>query len=331
MEEDYILAKDLALKIANEDEVMYPFFVLGIYGIIRVFNKHKDIVEEIIEKVDIFIDNKPINEIMRNNGINPDEYFGNDTGDSIEEGEVCSYAVSSNGHNYILCNGEEFVDEKGKPFIICSTLRSNDTDVLLSFIHELAHLVKGEVNSTYLTQDEESFGYVIRCGLSIFEFGYYPKDDDYYEANSYEMIDEAINCSQTSEAGRAILELDGIIPDRNINNFFNILDKNELVIDRGYQEVTAAFKPLWSNKVFHSLISDNVVLGNIDFIIDEFNKITGEDSFNRFDDLLFKIDELDYFNKNDCEEMTITKANVQEIINRFNKNTNDNNVVYQKK
>lgn len=332
MEEDYILAKRLASKIACEDEEIYPFFVLGIYGILRVFKENKDIVEDIIDKVDIYIDNKPINEIMRNNGYSPDEYFGSDTGDTIEEGEVCSYAVSSNGHNYILCNDEEFVDDKGKPFIICSTLRSNNTMVLSSFIHEFAHLVKGEVNSTYLTREDDCFGYVIRCGMSIFECGYYPEDDDYYEANSYEIIDEVVNCSQTSEAGCAILELDGIIPDEKINHFFKLLDKEELIVDRGYQEACSAFKPLWNNEVLRSLISDNIVLGNIDFIIDEFNKIAGEDSFNRLDELLFKIDELDYLNRSDSDEMKTTRALVQTIIDIFNKKTNNgNNKGYQKK
>lgn len=329
MMEKYELAKEIASIYFDEDYEMYPFFVLANYGILSVFKDYKDIILKIAQKVDICIADLPTNEIMKRRGFNPDDFFGNEDGEIVDENISCCHGVSSSGNNYVW-NGKEFINEKYSPFIYCTTINSSDTGLLMSFMHEFIHLVKGENNNTYLFENDDSLGFVIRCGISIFKSEYFPNikdENNFFYYNSYEIFDEAINCSQTEEAGRAILELEGQIPDKSIRDFFDQLDKAELTRDDGYVEACSAFKGLWKNQVFHDLISDNIVEGYIDYIIEEFNKIVGEDAFDTFDELLFKVDELACLGKEDSDEMTYTKREVQKMIDIFNENTKDRETI----
>lgn len=321
--ENYVLAKKIAYDKVGEDSKFYPLFVLCIYGLLCKYQKYKKEVEEIILDTIILIDNKSVNKIMRDAGLNPDEYFGSELGDVCpDDYENSNFyrGISIPGDNYVT-NGEEFVNEKSAPYIICSTLAANEAQLMLTLMHEAGHLIKGKINNTYTTQGDDYLGYVIRSGLSIYEFRYYPEDDTFLEENSYEIFDEVINCLQTTDAAMDVLAIDGIIPDKDIQVFLDTVDKNVLKEDLAYEACTGLLKQLWKNDTFKRIIEDNIVIGNINKIIEEFDSILGEDSFDNLDDLLMIIDRLDSENKNNCEEMKKIIKKVFTIIEEFNKRT----------
>lgn len=316
MMEDYILAKKIVETRFSQDDNFYPFFVLCIYSLLIVYQDHKDIIEEVFSELDIFIGNDTVHNIMRDNGIEPDDYYGHDD-EADAEHNITSYGVSSAGHNYYLKDRKEFVDEKTHPFIICSTLDSTDEEILLTFIHEFGHLIKGRKNDTYVDKGEDYIRYVIRSGLSIYEFRYFPLDDTFDDYNSYEIFDEVINCLQTSEAAEAIIGLDGMPLDPNVLDFYQSLDKEKLRKDQGYAFVTDSFKPLWKVEKFKKIIEENIVLGNINQIIEELEEITGFNYFDELDDRLDKIYELDYFEKTNTLEVQVELHKLDELIQLF--------------
>lgn len=321
MEENYILAKVLSLQKVSEEDKLYPIFVLAIYGVLTVFKNYKNIVESVVKNTDVFIGNKTIAALMRENNYNPENYWGCDLGD-LDEEEINLYAISYDGNKYVFHDYKEFIYIKSKPFIFCSTLCSDETDILMSVIHELAHLVKAEIKCGLLISDKDYFGYILRSGINLLEYRYYPNIHKAITKDHYVILDEVINCSQTEDAGKAILALKENILDERVNIFFNKLSKEKLKKDRGYQEALTAFKSLWENQIFNNLISDNIVEGNIEFIIEKFNAFTYEGCLERFDYLLYKVDELDYVGNN-SEELYRIKQEVQQIIDLFYKNTKE--------
>lgn len=321
--ENYVLAKKIASDKVGEDSKFYPLFVLCIYGLLCKYQKYKKEVKEVFLDTIILIDNKSVNNIMREAGLNPCEYFGSELGDVCpDDYENSNFyrGISIPGDNYVT-NGEEFINEKSDSYIICSTLAANEAQLMLTLIHEAGHLIKGKINYTYKTQGDDYIGYVIRSGLSIYEFRYFPDDDTFSEENSYVIFDEVINCLQTTDAAMDVLAIDGIIPDKDIQDFLDTVDRNVLKEDLAYETCTELLKQLWKNDTFKAIIEDNIVIGNIDKIIGEFDNILGEDNFDNLDDLLMTIDKLDCENKNNYDEMKITTKKVFTIIEEFNKRT----------
>ena len=84
---------------------------------------------------------------------------------------------------------------------------------------------------------------------------------------------------------------------------------------------------------YHAFPRYDKVVNLFDIEWKDNNTLTNFRTFELLDDeLLFKIDELDYLNKSDSDEMKTTRALVQTIIDIFNKKTNNgNNKGYQKK
>lgn len=321
MEENYILAKDIAKVKVGEESLFYPLFVLCIYGLLCKFHKYKEIVEDVFLDTIILIGDKTVNQMMRDEGLDPSEYLGSELGDVLpddKEKANFSRGISISGINYVLCHRKEWVNEKNDSYIFCTRNGADEANLMLTLIHEANHLIKGRINDTYKTFGEDYIGYVTRSGLSIYEFCYYPDMGTYSEGVFYGVLDEAINCLQTTDVAGEILAIDGMIPDKGIQDFLDIVDKDGLSKDMGYEAVTEALEALWKNNSFRKIIEENIVDGEIDKIIEEFDSIMGEGSFDDLDDLLLIIDKLDEENKNNSIEMRNAKDEVLKITERFN-------------
>lgn len=318
MNDDYILAKEIVNERFDIEERQYPLFFLCVYGLLRKFKKYKNLVKEVFLETTILIGNKSIGEILLENGMNPEDFFGFD---EDEENNNITQGVSTAGNNFVLIDGEQFVNEKIDPLIVCSTINADNTILLMTLIHEFAHLIKGKINTTYLTYDDDYFGYLIRTGLSIYEFRYYPTTNTYSEEVSYSIFDEVINCLQTTDICQEILELEGISTEENIQSFFRTINKNNFISDMSYESATTSLHSLWENTTFRNLIENNILEGNIETIIESFDKILGESSFDLLDDLLLTIDDLDIDNKNESLEMQEAVGKVLKLTNSFNDKT----------
>lgn len=115
MEENYILAKNIAKIKVGEENLFYPLFVLCIYGLLCKFHKYKKIVEDVFLDTIIVIGDKTVNQMMRDEGLEPSEFFGSELGDVLpndKEQANFSRGISISGNNYVLCYGKELVNEK---------------------------------------------------------------------------------------------------------------------------------------------------------------------------------------------------------------------------
>lgn len=317
MEENYLLAKKIVSKRFDEDNKFYPFFVLAIYGELTVFKNYKDFIEEIFDNVLIIISNKTINNTMLENNLDPEAFFNNDnSNEEIYKTEAISYC----GYDCDF-DGEKLKAVKTDPFIICTTFYNNSWEHLLAaFIHEFSHIIKGAINGCHISKDKNHSIFTTRCGLSIFKLIYDKNKNEFSQNVSYEILDEVINCAHTNDIINEILAIKDIIPDQKISNFLEILNKRYLK-DTGYERASNSFKPLWRNNTFKTLINNNIVLGNINLIEEEFNKILGFNSLEKLNELLLKIDELDYSNLNHSKEMKKIKNIIIQMIQDFNQKT----------
>ena len=112
------------------------------------------------------------------------------------------------------------------------------------------------------------------------------------------------------------------IPDSDyyIKKYLGDIDKRFLECDRGYNLAVKAFRKIWDNDTFRSLIEDNIVEGNIEEIVTSFDNMLGEDSFNNFADLLDDLDDEDSLGHNGRKVSELNRK-IRNIINNYNKKT----------
>ena len=305
MEESYVYALKL---VSSRFDSSYEYFDILVLSLSTILYKYKDnafLVEKIFNDVEIHISNDSIRNILKTKEI--DIISFDEEEDEIDKSNNTTYGISSLGYTFRLEDGE-FVKYKEKPFIICNSERSN-TDLLNIFIHEFNHLVKSTLNSLEVGHLE----YCIRSGISYYRCKYKDKNDTLYEYNYYDALDEVINVIETTEMMENLLLLP-IIDDYDI-------DKDDLSKDVGYDVCVELIRPLWSNPTFRSLIEDNIIDGNTENIIREFDKVLGEGSFDKFTDYLDDLDYADGYNSK-SKKTTRLKNNVRKMVNEYNRKTN---------
>lgn len=303
MEESYILALKL---VSSRYDSSYEYFNILVLALSTLIYKYKDkifLIEKIFNDIDIIIKKDSIKNMLKKNKIDIVSYDD----DELEDGYDTTYAISSLGYTFIL-EDNEFVKYQDKPFIVCNS-NCNNNDLLNSFIHEFNHLIKSSINSIEVNDLE----YCVRCGIGFFHCKYIEKDDDLDYYKYYEVLDEVINVIETTEMMENLL----LLP--NIDSYD--IDQDNLGVDSGYDVCVELIRPLWSNPTFRSLIEDNIIDGEVDNIINGFDKILGEGSFDKITDYL---DNLDYIEGlNDKNKRTIwLKNNVRKMVNEYNTKTN---------
>ena len=312
MEENYILACKTVLNKFSKDNEYYSLFVLSLYGLFSKYPNYKDIIIDIFNNVDIYINNKTVDKIIKKNKLN-----SSFTGDNRKNRNFTS-AISSNKYSFYIEDGKRIGVEEDNAYIVCSTKLCNPTELLNVFIHEMNHLIKSYKNFYKLISTEDYFGYCSRNGISTCYYYYYPLEDKLVEIEYYNILDENINTIQTTEIMEEIIALDGIVPDKKIQSFIDSLDKDLFSTDFGYDATTYLVRPLWDNSNFKNLVESNIVEGNIEEIINSFDNVLGNDSFLDLADSLDDIDELDACRKNK-KKIKLLKKHVKDIVWKYNK------------
>ena len=151
--------------------------------------------------------------------------------------------------------------------------------------------------------------FLIRNGLNI--FGYSFEKDTPVEPSDNSMLDEVINVLQTSDMMKAVKELNGCPMKKEVEDFYKELDLDRIDLLYGYDELTSFVLPLWNNDYFRSSIEDNIVIGKIDRIRNDFDSIMGHNSFHYYSTYL------DYIDGNYDDEKLI--KNMNEWYDRMNR------------
>lgn len=310
MEEYYIKAKEL---VDSRFDKNYEYYYMILIALTTLLYKYKDytfLVEKIFNETDIFICEDSIRNILKNKNIDIVSFLEEE--DTIDEGINSTYGVSSLGYTFRL-EDDKFIKYKENPFIICSSKCSN-VIILNTFIHEFNHLIKSSLNCL----DSRDLEYSIRSGISYYKCKYDVKKDTLTQIDYYDVFDEAINVMQTTEMMENIELLQ--IGDSCVKSYLDSLDKEEMFKDSGYDLCVEVIRPLWNNPRFRNLVEDNIIDGNIDIIINSFDKILGEGSFNRLADYLDNLDFIGGFNKNN-KKINRLKNNIRKMIKEYNSKT----------
>ena len=157
-------------------------------------------------------------------------------------------------------------------------------------------------------------------GLSITSHRFDKKEKTLQSISLFDTLDEVINVLQTTEMVEATLSLKDVVSDPKVQQYFYFIKPELMGNDFGYNTCTDAFRPLWKNDFFKSLVEAHLMDGNIQEIITKYEEIMGENSFYQLDELLEQLDQMeDQGTKG--EELEKVKNQIQTIILKFNLKT----------
>ena len=315
MEQKYFLAKKLVNQKFPNGSGIDGFLILGLYGLLCVYKNHQNIVSKAFLGTDILYEKGTISEILDRHNIDFAEYKYSEKDESRNHK---NYSVSNHGTFIYLEDGKLKI-EKCTPFIAASIDHIGITGLLNSFIYEMGHIIKRQINGYSSKMKENKMNACVRSGLCVDTISYNCNGKIYYEYKIREALDEAINTLQTTEAMKKIKALGESISDGDVKNVYNMLNKQLLLEDFGYRKTIKALRPLWENNAFRKLIEDNIIEGKLSTIRRTFDSSTYKGAFNQLANLLDDIDELEYSGGDFIIEL-ITNLKIKKIINKFKKN-----------
>ena len=286
MVENYTLAVKTVSRKMSKNHTMYPFMVCALYGLLCKYKGHEKLVLSLFSKTDIIFENGSLPEILKRHHIEMD--FADPVQDS-PDGILTTLGASNQGHNFVSDGNGNVYYKREKPFVVCSTSNTNMTRLLNTFCHEMGHLIKGEVNGYSSKKEKDSFIYVIRTGLAHYVYRYQKNFQEMDYITSFGVLDEAINCIQTTDVMREILALGEFCEDEDIQSFIHSLDVDVMNEDHGYEDIVLLVRLFWNQDSFKELVEKNIVTGNIDSIVQEFDSFLGEESFDYLSYLLEEI------------------------------------------
>lgn len=308
----YLFAKNMVdLKYPNGHKYR-EFFIAGIYGLLCKYNKHEKLIWTIFMLTDNYIDDKSLREIIDENNLELD--LNSDDDD----------AISSSINAFITDQDNNLCHVLEKPIVVCSNTGNNKGNIMLllnSWCHEMGHLIKSTYNGYTI---KKPYHYMsegkLRSGLSFSTFIFNKHNHKMFVSSDYMFTDEAINTIQTTEVMDYIISLYDIVPDSDVEEFLSELVQYENN-DYGYDIITKEVRKLWEIDKFKKLIEDNIVDGNIETIINEFNSTIGDKkAFLKLDLLLDHIYNVDT-NINCLMEYKENVQKIDEMVSTFKSST----------
>lgn len=269
----------------SEDDPNYGLLVLGCYALLSKFGEeYLPIVEKVMYETEIHISDKSLKEMLE--GTDVEVEFGFDEEELNEEDMVVT-AVSMPGYQLDLSETGSILYKKRVPAIYCSTKEENNNTVLNAFVHEASHLVKSAINN--ISQNKNN-GFLLRSGLNV--FGYYISEGQLRSRSDNSMLDEVINVLQTADMMRNVRGLKQEDLSPKVKEFYEGLDLDELdnMYGYGYTELSEFVRPLWDVADFKNSVEDNIVVGRLDRIQNDFDDILGKGTFHLYSTYLDYVD-----------------------------------------
>lgn len=314
MDEVLNLAYEIVNKRFNKNDEHYGLYVLGCYGLLTKFgDEYLSLIEKFFSECEFYIDDMPLEKLksLVNLNLLADDDIENAT----------KVAVSCNGHGLAI-EDNKLKYEKIPIRVFCSTTDSSNNDILNCFIHEASHIVKSFVDA--VIEDEDKKKLIIRCGCSFEELSL---EDDYLHRESHNLIlDEVINVFQTTDMMIKIRDLDAALLDDTVLKFYSKLDLATMDEHFGYDFFVLLTEKLWENECFKNSVENNIVIGNISKINDEFDQVTNiPNSFSAMADCL---DCIGYM-EDENEQIELSDL-IYSIIELYNVENYDSNKINKK-
>lgn len=266
-------SKDILDRRYSISDDLYGTMFLVCYGLLTKFGDlYTPIIEKLIRTTDVYVGDKPIITLLDEGGYGTEELY---CGEDLNNQYFSTSAASFPGDDIWFEDGKVRY-YRNNPTLFCSTSGKEYSEVLNSLLHEFAHLVKGSVN--YLNIDNDNY-FSIRSGLNIFG-GEIDSDGEVKEFSENLIFDEVINVFQTTDMMMEIGKLIPTLLPLVVQEDFRRLDLDDMNTLYGYEYGTEPMLDLWHNEHFKSLIEDNIVIGNLQRIRDDFNYVVGRNYFH---------------------------------------------------
>lgn len=295
-------------KRFSKDDDNYELFICGCFCLLGKFGEEfEPLVENVFNNTNFIISEGNTLKLAEENEVTQISF--NDI--SEEESEFID-GLSYNGIHFYFNNEGKVFEDFSNPVVVIPTNNKSRNDLLNTFIHEVSHLIKSQINSSYC---EEYNYYFIRSGLSFYEVNYC--DGKIIDNSLFSVLDEVINVVQTTEMMKDLRLLKEITCDENIKNYLNEINFEELDLLFGYDGLSDTFVNLWNNEEFRNIIERDIVIGDLDKIVINFNNIMGKNCFYEFSNLWDNLEDtcdLDKYNE--------IENKIKYFIGEFNKRTN---------
>ena len=278
MNELFLEARKMVAKKYNENDPNYFYILFSCYALLTKYKDCKDIVEYYILNTNVVIEEKLLAEMLSN-------HFEND--------EIPSFSEKDE-YLGLAFNGID-LDENGivieDPYIFVSSIFSVD-ETLTTLIHEFSHFIK----SFFKSYVYNSSGYFkVRCGMMFIETW---SDNTINESNV--IFEETINTLQTKDMTETIKNIDLELLSNKEKEFIQKLDFAILDKISGYETTTELLENIWKEEEFKDIFEDDLVLGNISNIKNNFNEFIGSDLF---DTLSMALDNYFYLENEQSKEL----------------------------
>ena len=314
MVESYVLARNTVLQKVGEEEIFFPFMVCALYGLLRKYKNHSQMICDLFLKTDIIFEEGRIEEILKRHEIELDVC---DPIHDDEDDEMMTFGVSNQGHSFQMDEDGRVSFFSERPFVICSLDDRSTTHLLNTFCHEMGHLIKGEENGYSSEEEDDASIFVVRTGLAHYVYCYRNHFTELEFTCAFATLDEAINCIQTTDVMREILALPEFVDDPRIVEFVQSLNHEVLLKDRGYEYIVRLVRTLWKNEEFQKMIEDKIVEGDIDSIVEQFDSIMGEGAF---EDMSLNLDQVYALSESDEDsEMDSYVQTFQKYVAEYSK------------
>lgn len=326
MNEKYMFAKNLVRQKYSYMSNIENLLILGIYGLLSVYNNYQKIIKKVFLDTDILFEHGTVNQILDRHHIEFADF-------KFDEDGISNYSKVHTIYNkgpYVYIEDDNIKVGKEKTFIAISTDNTDMTVLLNSFVHEMGHIIKGYTKNCSLKDKSDKKYAFIRTGLCLDALIYNKLDGEYYNYKIMEALDETINVIQTTEALKEIKKLGNMIPDEDVQLLFNSLNMQLLDKDLKHTKLVSVIKPLWECDSFRKLIEENIVEGRLLYIKKYFDKNTYCGAFNKLSNLLDDILEVEY-NGGDLIIEFVSIIKIRRIINIFKKNnvSKEKNVLFK--
>ena len=292
------LSKTIVSECISKNDENYGLYFLTCYGLLSKFgDEYLPLIEEFFRNTDFFIEDEPLEYLVYTSGEKDYNYIGED-------------AIGFGKYNVTLNDNFQYVVVERKPKICMTTTNKKSNEKLTIFTHESAHIIKSLINGIF----RDSNSVTLRGGLRIWSLDTNDLDADWIHYN--DIFDEVLNVFQTADMMEYICQLDPNLLDDETRRFYDGLDLDTLSEPSGYVRCTPLLKTLWENTSFKSSIETNIVTGQINNIISDFDTITGDGSFSL---LSRSIDEVAK-GKNKLIKLK-SKRIVKSIVSKYNNNS----------
>ncbi len=287
MEKKLEITKKIMDDNYEPDDELYGTLFLTCYGLVSKYGEvYTPLIDKVFTVTTFVVQDKPLSEILSEYEGTPEGIYN---GEALDTEDEETTAAAYPGDFLWFGDDGKVMYETANPIIYCTTHDRDYNEVLNALLHEAGHILKALMN--HLKISDGNF-FTVRSGLNIIGTKMLP-DGSFQDIDENLILDELINVFQTTGAMNEIGKLKGTQLPAVVQVEFDKINLDETDLLIGYNQCIRAFRPFWNNDRFRGVVEENIIIGRVDKIRDDFNEVLGRNYFttlSRYFNLLYYAD-----------------------------------------